>query len=71
MRLLPTIVFIVLVLLVIGLYYFPNPTKDAMQVTGSVIKDVGEKGLEKVKESGPVRNITAQIQEKVDEARQD
>ena len=67
MRLLPTTVFIVLLLLVIGLYYFPDPTKDAMQITGSVIKETGEKGLEKVIESDPVQNITARIQERIKE----
>jgi len=59
------IIFVVLILLILGLYYIPDTTKDVMQTTGSVAKDAGEIVIDHIKESETVQNITEKVKEKI------
>jgi len=65
MRLLASVIIVALILLVAGLYYIPDTTKEVMQLTGSVVVDTSEKVLDKVKETEFVQNTTKQIKEKI------
>lgn len=57
------ILIIILILLVLGLYFIPDTTKDLMKVTGSAVKEVGGKAIDTVKETEIYQNVTGSIKE--------
>ena len=54
-----------MVLLVTGLYYAPEITKNIMKTTGNVVVDVGKEGVEKIKETDAYKDVTESVKEKV------
>jgi hypothetical protein len=52
------LIIIVLVLLIIGLYFFPGPTKDVVSATGKATMDFGKQLFGIVKDSDIVANMT-------------
>jgi Sec-independent protein translocase protein TatA len=60
-----TLIIIILVLLVVGLYYAPEITKSMMKTTGKVVVDVGKEGIEQVKETEAYKNVTESIKGRV------
>ena len=61
-----TLIIIILVLLVAGLYYAPEITKNIMKATGNVVVDVGKEGVEKIKETDAYKDITESVKENID-----
>jgi len=60
-----TIIIIFLVLLVLGLYYIPDATKEIISVTGHVTKEAAGEIYEQVKESDVPEKILEKIEEKI------
>lgn len=57
---------IILVLLVAGLYYAPEITKNIMKTTGNVVKDISKEGVEKIKETDAYKDVSESVKEKID-----
>ena len=53
-------------MLVAGLYYAPEITKNIMKATGNVVVDVGKEGVEKIKETDAYKDITESVKENID-----
>jgi len=60
-----TLIIIILILLVVGLYYVPEITKSLIKVTGSAAANVGKQGIEKIKETDTFGNATQAIKDKI------
>ncbi|MBL7054480.1 hypothetical protein ISS05_01855 [Candidatus Woesearchaeota archaeon] len=60
-----TLIIIILVLLVVGLYYAPEITKNIVKTTGNIVVDAGKEGFEKVKETEIYHNITESVRDKI------
>jgi len=60
-----TLIIIILVLLVVGLYYAPEITKNIMKTTGSAVVDVSKEGVERIKETEIYKNVTESVKEKI------
>jgi len=61
-----TLLIIILVLLVAGLYYAPEITKNIVKTTGSVVKDISKESIEKVKETDAYKDVSESVKEKID-----
>lgn len=61
-----TLMIIILVLLVAGLYYAPEITKNIMKTTGNVVKDISKEGVEKIKETDAYKDVSESVKEKID-----
>lgn len=60
------LIIIVLILLVLGLYYYTDETKAFMQITGKHSLDVGKKLFNEIKEKAQETNLE-DIEEKIKE----
>ena len=60
-----TLIIIILILLVVGMYYVPDITKSIIKVTGSAAANVGKQGIEKIKDSDSFDNATKAIKDKI------
>lgn len=60
-----TLIIIILVLLVLGLYFIPDVTKSIMKTTGHAVLNMSKQGAEKIKEIGTNENMTESIKEKI------
>ena len=56
---------LVAILLVAGLYFAPEITKNVMKATGNVAIDAGREGFEKIKETEAYRNVSESVKEKI------
>jgi len=65
MKILSKIIIIILILLVIGLYFKPDFTKDVMKSTGQAALDIGKEAIEEVKETDAYKDTTGSIKEKI------
>lgn len=60
-----TLIIIILIIIAIGLYFVPGITKSIVKTTGSVVVDAGKEGIEMVKESETVKNVTKEVKDKI------
>lgn len=62
MNILKKLIIVILILLVLGLYYIPDKTKEVIDSTGHVTKEAAKGVYDKIKE----KNITQDIKDKVE-----
>ncbi|MGM5485528.1 MAG: hypothetical protein ACQEP1_06695 [Nanobdellota archaeon] len=54
-------VIVVLLVLVLGLYFFTDETKEAMTITGKAIKENTEKAVDEVRENSEVDELVESV----------
>tara|TARA_Y100000310_G_C20362642_1_gene659696 strand:- start:176 stop:388 length:213 start_codon:yes stop_codon:yes gene_type:complete len=65
MKILSKIIIVILILLVIGLYFKPDFTKDKINTVGKAALNVGKETVEEIKETDIYKNATGSIKEKI------
>tara|TARA_B100000315_G_scaffold222221_1_gene226131 strand:- start:642 stop:851 length:210 start_codon:yes stop_codon:yes gene_type:complete len=60
-----TLIIIILILLVLGLYFIPDITKNIMKTTGQAVSDISKEGIEKIEEIEKSGNLTETIKDKI------
>ena len=62
-----SILVIFLVLLILGLYFFTEPTKDLMRLTGKAVVDVAKDTFNEVKDSDEFNELKGDFKNKTKE----
>jgi len=65
MKILSKIIIVILILLVIGLYFKPDFTKDKIKTAGKAALNMGKEAVGEVKETDVYKNTTEGIKEKI------